>query len=118
MAGLWSFIITVTQVVILYELIPSKDFLIGLLSYALGCAVGTFLTVKYNKQSKRFYADILALFGLQKVRKSTRLQKTRKTESRDDADIQRADRRWPRMEKSSGSKDVERVRKGSSAVRY
>jgi hypothetical protein len=117
MAGLWSFLITVVQVLILYEIIPSKDFLAQLIAYAFGCGIGTYLTVKYNKQSQRLYADILALFGLQKVRKGSRLQTTRKTEGRDKTDIQRIDRSWPRMEKPSRRKDVERVRESTPSVR-
>jgi len=50
MAGFWLFVITVVQILILYELIPSKDFLPQLLSYAVGCGVGTYGTVKYNKR--------------------------------------------------------------------
>ena len=117
MAGLWSFLITVVQILILYEIIPSKDFLAQLIAYALGCGIGTYLTVKYNKQSKRLYADVLALLGLQNVRKGSRLQTTRKTEGRGKADIQRINRSWPRMEKSSGGQDVAGVRKGPPSIR-
>ena len=117
MAGFWSFVITALQFFVLYELILSKDFLAQLIAYSLGCAIGTFVTVKYSKQQERFYADILALFGLQKVRKSARLQETRKTEGRSKTNIQRSHRRWPRMEKSSSGKDVEGVRKGPIKIR-
>ena len=48
MAGVWSFVITTVQFFVLYELILSKDFLPQLIAYALGCGIGTFLTVKYH----------------------------------------------------------------------
>lgn len=116
MAGFWSFVITAVQIVILYEIIPSKDFLFQLISYAFGCGVGTFLTVKYNKQSKKLYADVSSILRLQKVSKSSRLQETRKTKGRSETDLQRTHRKWPRMEKSPGGKDVEGVRKGPPKV--
>ena len=50
LAGLWSFVITVVPFFIIYEIILSKDFTCQLLMYALGCGVGTYLTVKYNKR--------------------------------------------------------------------
>lgn len=52
MAGFWSFVITMVSIFVLYELIPSKDFVVQLLAYALGCGVGTYFTVKYNKRRR------------------------------------------------------------------
>lgn len=117
LAGFWSFIITMVGTFVLYEIIPSRDFLGQLIAYSLGCAVGTFLTIKHNKLLERAYANILAVLRLQKVRKGSRLQETRKTEGRDKTNIQRVNRRWPRMEKPSRSKDVERVRESAPKIR-
>jgi len=50
MAGFWSFVITIVPILVLYEFILSKDFTAQLLAYALGCSIGTYLTVRFNKR--------------------------------------------------------------------
>jgi len=59
MAAFWSFIITMVQVFVLYKLVLSEEFILGLSAYAVGAAVGTYYTIKYNKQSRKLYKTLL-----------------------------------------------------------
>jgi len=51
-AGIMSFIITVIQTLILYELITNTNIITNAITYAVGCGVGTSLTVYINHRKR------------------------------------------------------------------
>jgi hypothetical protein len=60
-SGFWSFFITYVGALVLYELFPSASFEVELFFYALGCGVGTFFTVRYDKQRIKIFRGILKM---------------------------------------------------------
>ena len=70
MAGIISFIITVVQVFIIYWLILSPDMISNSVAYAVGCAVGTALTVYLKKKKGNIYEQISSCLISRRRRKS------------------------------------------------
>lgn len=70
MAGIVSFIITVAQVFVIYWLILSPDMISNSVAYAIGCAIGTALTVYLKRKKGDFYEQISSRLISRRRRKS------------------------------------------------
>jgi uncharacterized protein YebE (UPF0316 family) len=68
MAGITSFIITVVQVFIIYWLILSPDMISNSVAYAIGCAIGTALTVYIKKEKGNLHGKTRNCFIRRRLR--------------------------------------------------
>ena len=68
-----SFIATVLNYLIFYNIIIGPDFLMGLLSYALGGSVGTVLTIRRESLKSVFSKRFSEKYSLQEIKIVTKI---------------------------------------------